>query len=61
MHAERAFLIEPSGYFIIANHQRVGAFGDFHRISQVIFVPMRNQDEVRRYLFYVNGGSGWVR
>ena len=55
MHSRRALLVEPGGDFIIGNHQRVGAFGDFHRVADVVAVPVRNEDEIRRHCFHVNG------
>ena len=55
MHARSALFVEPGGDFEIGNHQRVGAFGDFHRVADVVAVPVRDEDEIRGHLFYVNG------
>ena len=55
MHARRALLVEPGGDFKVGNHQRVGAFGDFHRVADVVVVAVRNEDEIRRDRFHVNG------
>jgi hypothetical protein len=40
MHARRALLVEPGGDFEIGDHQRVGAFGDFHRVADMVAVPV---------------------
>ena len=60
MHARRALFVEPGGNLEVGNHQRVGAFGDFHRVADVVAVPVRNENEIRRHFFYVNGFRQWI-
>ncbi len=67
MHARRSLCLEPGCHFEVGNHQRMGAFGDFHCVANVVIVPVRNKDEIRRNFFYVNGfcqriaGYEWIK
>ena len=54
MHARRALFVEPGGDFEAGNHERVGASGNFHRIADMVAVPVRNEDEIRRHFFHIN-------
>jgi len=60
MDFRRAFLVEPGGNLVIGNHRRAGAFGDFHRVTDVVAVPVRNKDEIRRHCFHVNVLGEWI-
>jgi hypothetical protein len=51
---------KPTGDFKIADHGRSGALGDGHRITHVIAMPMRDQNEIRFHLIGIGGRGGVV-
>ena len=55
MDFRRAVFVQPRGNLVIGDHQRAGASGDFHRVADVIRMPVRDEDEIRRHRFHVNG------
>ena len=54
MHTGRALIFKPGGNFKIGNDERLSAFGNFQRITDVVVVTMRNENGIRRHRLDAN-------
>ncbi len=54
LNFRRALGIEPESDFVARDDRSAGALGNGHHVIHMVFVPVRNEDVIRRHRVDVN-------